>query len=311
MLGGRSVEKIIKDYKLSPEAMIMVSGSSIGTQKKYYEKGFWYKQNNVGYEGTAEYLASKVLSCSNISEFVEYERCKINGKDGCRSANFLSEKESFISLQRLYDTYHGGQLSERIRMIDTIKDRIKFVTDFVYNTTGLDIKEQIGKIATFDMLILNTDRHFNNIGIVADALQNRYKNAPVFDNGNSLLSNIGEFPFDFDIKDNIDKVVGQPFAANLERQAMELGYGLKVNYTELQNILRKEPGSRALETLQIQLRKYESLLKDNSLCKRVSVKESLLNKLSDNKKIIETRDTDKREDVQLGKSEAHYDKEMR
>ena len=105
------MEKMIKDYNLSPEAMIMVSGSSIGTQKKYYAKGYWYKQNKIGYEGTAEYLASKVLFCSNVQEFVVYERCKINGKDGCRSANFLSEKESFISLQRLYYNYHGGQLS--------------------------------------------------------------------------------------------------------------------------------------------------------------------------------------------------------
>ncbi len=44
----------------------MVAGSSIGTQKKYYEKGYWYKQNHVGFEGVSEYLASKVLSCSNI-----------------------------------------------------------------------------------------------------------------------------------------------------------------------------------------------------------------------------------------------------
>ncbi len=261
------MEKMIKDYNLSPEAMIMVSGSSIGTQKKYYAKGYWYKQNRIGYEGIAEYLASKVLFCSNVQEFVVYERCKINGIDGCRSANFLSEKESFISLQRLYDTYHGGQLSERIRVLDSIKDRIDFVTDFVFHTTGLDIKEQIGKIATFDMLILNTDRHFNNIGIVADALHDRYKNAPVFDNGNALLSNMGECPLDIAMEDNINKVVGQPFAANLERQAMELGYGLKVNYAELQKILQKEPDSRALETLQFQLKKYESLLKDDSLCR--------------------------------------------
>lgn len=58
------------NYILSPEAMVMVSGSSIGTQKKYYDKGYWYKQNRVGYEGRAEYLASRVLACSNINEYV-------------------------------------------------------------------------------------------------------------------------------------------------------------------------------------------------------------------------------------------------
>ena len=127
------------------------------------------------------------------------------------------------------------------------------------------MREQLGKIATFDMLILNTDRHFNNIGIIADVLQNDYKNAPVFDNGNALLSNGGEYPFDVSIENNIDKVAGQPFTASLERQAMELGFGLRINYAELQKMLQKEPNSRALKTLQIQLEKYETLLKDNSL----------------------------------------------
>lgn len=46
--------------------------------------------------------------------------------------------------------------------------------------TGLDMKEQLSKILTFDMLILNTDRHFNNLGIIADISNNLYKNAPLF-----------------------------------------------------------------------------------------------------------------------------------
>lgn len=259
------MEKIIQEYSLSPEAMVMVAGSSFGTQKKYYVDGFWYKQNQVGYEGVSEHLASKVLSCSNISEYVNYEQCKINGKEGCRSANFLHEKEAFISLQRLYDTYHGGQLSERIRVLDSISDRINFVFDFVFRVSGIEIKEQLGRIATLDMLILNTDRHFNNIGIIADTLNAEYRNAPVFDNGSALLSNIGEYPFDESIEENIAKVVGQPFAANLERQAAELGFGLKINYEKLENILRTESDSRALETLWFQLDRYEMLLKDNSV----------------------------------------------
>lgn len=116
-------------------------------------------------------------------------------------------------------------------------------------------------IATFDMLILNTDRHFNNIGIVADISQNQYKNAPVFDNGNSLLSNLQEFPYDEDIVKNIEQVIGQPFSASLESQAMELGFGLKVNYAKLNEMLKNEQESRALETLWIQLEKYESIIK--------------------------------------------------
>ena len=83
--------------------------------------------------------------------------------------------------------YHGGQLSERVRMFHTIAERIDFVTQLVYETIELDITKQLGKILTFDMLILNTDRHFSNIGIIADVTRNSYRVASFFDNGNSLL----------------------------------------------------------------------------------------------------------------------------
>lgn len=31
----------IADFKLSPEAMVMVAGSNKGTQTKYYSEGYW------------------------------------------------------------------------------------------------------------------------------------------------------------------------------------------------------------------------------------------------------------------------------
>ena len=277
----------IKEYVLAPEALVMVAGSSIGTQRKFYDKGYWYKQNNVGYEGTSEYLASKVLSCSNIEEYVEYEKCKINGQDGCCSENFIKDGETYISLQRLYDTYHGGQLSEKIRLCDKISDRIKYVVDFVFNVTGLNIEKQLGKISTLDMLILNTDRHFNNIGIIVDVSKNIFRNAPVFDNGNSLLSNYSLFPYDLSIHENIEKVIGQPFSANLEVQAKTLGFGLKINYDKLYKILKNEPESRALNTLLMQLDKYKDIIKDNSIQvnKKQQVPISIQDKLEANKKL--------------------------
>ena len=71
----------MKDYKLSARAIVMVAGSSQGTQPKYYDKGYWYKDDYSGYEGKAEYLSSLVLSCSNINDYVRYDECMINGKN--------------------------------------------------------------------------------------------------------------------------------------------------------------------------------------------------------------------------------------
>lgn len=75
----------------------MTSGSSKGTQKKYYDNGYWYKENLTGSEGLAEELASEILKCSSLSNFVEYKQCKVNNRSGCRSQNFLQPDEMFLS----------------------------------------------------------------------------------------------------------------------------------------------------------------------------------------------------------------------
>lgn len=67
------------------------------------------------------------------------------------------------------------------------------------------------------------------------------------------------------MEDYIEKAVRQPFSASLERHALEAGIGLKLDYPALKEKLQKEPASRALDVLWIQLEKYESLLRDDGL----------------------------------------------
>lgn len=251
--------------RLPAEAMILVSGSSKGTQQKYFFDNKWYKQNRIGYEDLAEVLSTRVLMCSNIENYVPYKKCIINGKKGCLSENFLKRDEAYSSLQRLYDIYYNRELTDVVQGIGNIEDKIQYVLEFVEKATKLDIKEYLGKMLTFDMLILNTDRHFNNIGLIINSVTKQYRTAPIFDNGNALLSDIGEFPFDKSIEENIEKVIGKPFYANLERQAMEIGFGLKINYQKLYKLLEKEPESRALEVLKYQLNRYEHILRDDSV----------------------------------------------
>ena len=203
--------------------------------------------------------------CSNIEHYVPYKKCIINGKKGCLSENFLKRNETYSSLQRLYDIYYDRELTDVVQGIGNIEDKIQYVLAFVKKITKLDIKEYLGKMLTFDMLILNTDRHFNNIGLIINSVTKQYRTAPVFDNGNALLSDLGEFPFDKSIEENIEKVIGKPFYSNLERQAMEMGFGLKINYQKLYKLLEKESESRALEVLKYQLNRYEHILRDDSV----------------------------------------------
>ena len=198
----------IKEYKLSPQALVMVQGSSKGTQPKYYENGYWYKVNQCGYEGLSEYLVSKVLECSNADDYAAYEPCIINGRSGCRSKNFLKENESFLSFQRLYELMTGESLQDRIRLISQVADRIGFVKEFLMEYTGFDCSRYLSQILTLDMLTLNTDRHLNNLGLIVDTSASLYKAAPIFDNGNALLSDWDRFCKET-IEENLEAFYGR------------------------------------------------------------------------------------------------------
>ncbi len=247
----------LSNHLLSPDAIHVVAGSSKGTQGKYYDNGYWYKVNTIGCEGLAEYLSTLVLSCSNIEDFVTYEQCAINGKSGCRSVNFLRAGETYVSIQRLYDLYIGGQLTNYVYTLDNVEDRIQYVVGFVHDITGLELHSYLAKMLSFDALVLNTDRHFHNIGVIYNTNTNSYRTAPVFDNGSSLLSNFTEFPFDCSIDENIERAIGKPFSANLEYQAHCFSYGLKLDYAALEKLLSVENQSRSLEVLHRQLTRYE------------------------------------------------------
>ena len=106
------------DYKLSAKAMLKTIGSSKGAQPKYYDHDIWYKEDHAGYEGLSEYLVSLVLRYSNAPYYVTYERCIVNGKNGCRSKEFTNPREIFLSFQRLFDLYHGGEMESFLSSMD-------------------------------------------------------------------------------------------------------------------------------------------------------------------------------------------------
>lgn len=156
----------MKSYKLSPKAMVLVAGSSKGAQNKYYKEDKWFKLNEKGYEGLSEALVSKVIECLNIPEFVKYEQCLIDNKEGCVSDNMIKNGETLISFNRLYQILFGTDLSDRIRLIDEPSERIDFVCNLIKEETGIEADktyDYLGKLCSLDCLTLNPDRHFNNI----------------------------------------------------------------------------------------------------------------------------------------------------
>lgn len=179
-------QKEIEEFSLSDEYLVRTSGTSDGTQDKYYKDGLWFKLDRYGGEGLAETVASLILKESGLAPnlFVEYKPCLINGKNGCYSKNFLKENESFITLYRLYKNVTGRDLATVCSKMD-YDDAIEYTVNFIKEHTKLDICEYLANTFYLDMLILNEDRHFNNLGLIFD--EKKFHIGPIFDNGKSFL----------------------------------------------------------------------------------------------------------------------------
>lgn len=248
------------EYTLSPQTLVFVSGSSVGTQEKYYEDGYWYKINRNGYEGTAEYLVSLVLACSNVDNYVVYEPCTVNGRSGCRSKSFLQLDEKYISLHRLYSMAKGRDLTDDVMRIPDVAGREQYVIQFVRDVLGFDITEYLANILMLDALTLNNDRHFNNLGVVINETTDTVREAAIFDNGDSLLSNYAKFPPYKTIEQNLAHSIALPFSANAYHQAKLLPFTLSLDYEMLEEQLMSEPDSRAVQVLQHQLELFRTII---------------------------------------------------
>lgn len=243
------------NYQLSNADKVITKSSSKGAQVKYYKDGYWYKEDRGGYQGLSEYLISMLLTHTNVKDYVVYERCLINGKKGCRSYNFLSEGEEFLTLHRLFKSYYGYELGNEIMKIPDVKDRVNWLIGEVFMMTEVNITTYLQNLFVLDMLTVNTDRHFNNIGLIKN--NHGFRAAPIFDNGAGLLSNYSEFPPDVDIEEHIANASSKPFSGSFHQQVLSLGIGLEIDYPRLYNDLSKEKPSRALQALKYQLKQYE------------------------------------------------------
>lgn len=256
---------MIKEYFLQKKDIISMKSSSRGSQRKYFSEGYWYKEDSTGYEGESEYLVSKLLEYSNVQNFVRYERCLItvegNTKFGSRSKNFLRDGQTFITFQRLYEIYYGKNLADDILGYYELSDRIKYVTDTMNKITNCDCTVYLQQILSLDMIILNDDRHFHNLGYLQNE-DGSFETAPIFDNGRGLLSDVLIYPLDDSFDENKSKVIGCPFSGSLEMQAASVGINFDFDRVKFYEFLNREKNLtdlrflRAYNTLEKQLGIY-------------------------------------------------------
>lgn len=276
-----STIEISKDY--------IVTGaeySSLGSQMKWKQDGYWYKADMLGFESLAEAVVSHLLKRSNIGEFAVYEPVTISydGQQyrGCRSLEFKKENEELISLERLAKSYTSFGLAQMLERITDVEERILYTVELVENLTGLDdFGVYLTSLLELDTFFLNVGRHTGNIMLLYDTKQKEYRFAPVFDMAQALFSDTKNVcPPEKGMVECYHAVTARPFSGNFDEQlktANELyGKHLKFDFSanEMINSVRDvlngmQNGSsyhgaekrRIGEIIRFQAKKYQYMFK--------------------------------------------------
>lgn len=200
--------------------------SSKGNQEKWAEGSRWYKLDQFGYEALAEAFTSALLEHSSIERdtpftFVRYrmERMNVHGRErtGCSSESFLGPGESIITLSHLYKRSLDKPLRDVLSKITSDKKRIAYLAEATAELTGLTLFPQyLTLLFEIDALILNDDRHLNNIAVLERG--GKFDYCPIFDNGAGLLSNTQLTPMDIAPAALVKTVKARPFNTTFNRQ---------------------------------------------------------------------------------------------
>lgn len=127
--------------------------------------------------------------------FVEYYMCQIAEIMGFEHIKYdiIKYHENIVSSCPLFTTEDIGfvPMYYCVKKEDIFKEGVKLLEA----VTKIYGKEKIEDLMLFDSLIYNTDRHLGNFGMLVNNNTKEFlKPAPIFDNGNSILSFLSEDP---------------------------------------------------------------------------------------------------------------------
>ena len=152
---------------------------SYSNGKKIYYKLSYYDdiKGIFGYESINEIITCRLLELLNYDHLhydLVYGLIKIKNKEfkTCLtySLDFKEENESKITLENFYEYY---------------KKENESVFDFCLR---FGFKKEIYQMIIIDYLIMNRDRHGANIEVLNNSKTKKYRLAPLFDHGLSLIS---------------------------------------------------------------------------------------------------------------------------
>jgi hypothetical protein len=155
---------IIKVIRIPSDSLHISSLGSKGDQSKWLVGNKSVKQNTRGYERQVEVVAHSTLQ---KTDYVLYYPCQIILPDGeasvvCYSYDFRGKLQE-VTLERLFEANFTS--TDPILNDKSLSTSEKFeqIMQQVQSFTGLDVRNKIAQLLAFDALILNEDRHANNI----------------------------------------------------------------------------------------------------------------------------------------------------
>jgi hypothetical protein len=260
---------MVRTFNLEFDNRFLAKSTSKGNQKKWVFSDIFVKADSMGYESIAEVLCAELLKYTGLY-YADYFFCNIKEAaesdvfcfDGCYSYNFTKEDESFISFYRLLDNkYSEEQYNKEYKKLNGKELMKKMIAD-IEDITGLDTTNYVSSILLFDGIVLNEDRHLNNLGVIKTS--SGYREAPVFDNGLSLLSDTRDYGIDEPIAKCMKRIKAKPFSSSFEKQITYAENMLTIDYSGfLENIknlevpFKQKEYERALRILEVRMEKLE------------------------------------------------------
>jgi hypothetical protein len=170
------------------------------------------------------------LESSNLRQlgylFVKYEICKVNGRYASKSADMLSNNEQLVTLNRAHAMLVGNTMQEMFDKNNgmSVEDKAYYVCDILgrlMDTPVKDVCDYISILLQTDALLLNEDRHLDNIAIIKNDTGFRF--APIFDFDCALFSCVEDLS-----KQNIEQYLQIKPSLPFERSHIDQ---IKIAYT--------------------------------------------------------------------------------
>lgn len=167
--GSSSVSGITSSPELTTNGMLPKCWRRENGIIRLY-KGGTEGASNTGCEPYSEFYAAQIGKQLGF-DVVSYGLARWKGQLCSTCELFTNKIVSFVPVGKIVRT--GG---------------LKAVREY-YSSLGEPFVKALNDMFVFDAIILNTDRHYGNFGVLVDAKSNQIvAPAPLFDHGNSLLN---------------------------------------------------------------------------------------------------------------------------